>query len=74
MEATLKNEPIHGTGMAEDVFQALDRGMDDMENGRELPLEEAFEQIQALRDERRNAGNACAGKLYGKSVTGKASS
>lgn len=54
MEATLKNEPIHGTGTLEDVFQALDRGIDDMENGRELPLEEAFEQIQALRDKRRN--------------------
>lgn len=55
MEATLKNKSIHGANTAEDVFQALDRGIDDMENGRELPLEEAFEQIQALRDKRRNA-------------------
>ena len=34
---------------------ALDRGIDDMEAGRELPLEDAFEKITELRDARRSA-------------------
>lgn len=33
----------------------LDRGIDDMEAGRELPLEEAFQKINELRTIRRNA-------------------
>lgn len=33
----------------------LDRGIDDMEAGRELPLEEAFQKIDELRTIRRNA-------------------
>ena len=33
----------------------LDRGIDDMEAGRELPLEDAFRKIAELRDARRNA-------------------
>ena len=33
----------------------LDRGIDDMEAGRELPLEDAFRKITELRDARRNA-------------------
>lgn len=39
----------------ENVLRMLDRGIDDMENGRELPLEEAFQKIKELRDNRRNA-------------------
>lgn len=34
---------------------ALDRGIDDMEAGRELPLDEAMEKITELRNIRRNA-------------------
>ena len=37
------------------LLRALDRGIDDMEAGRELPVEDAFRAIQALRDERRDA-------------------
>lgn len=37
------------------LMQALDRGIDDMEAGRELPLDEAFHKITELRDKRRNA-------------------
>lgn len=37
------------------LFRILDRGIDDMEAGRELPLEEAFEKIAELRDMRRSA-------------------
>ncbi len=33
----------------------LDRGIDDMESGRELPLEDAFQKITDLREARRNA-------------------
>lgn len=38
-----------------DVFGMLDRGIDDMESKRELPIEEAFQKITELRDIRRNA-------------------
>lgn len=37
------------------LFTMLDRGIDDMEAGRELPLEEAFQKINELRDIRRRA-------------------
>lgn len=38
-----------------ELFHILDRGIDDMEAGRELPLEEAFQKINQLRTVRRNA-------------------
>lgn len=37
------------------LLQMLDRGIDDMEAKRELPLEDAFRKITELRDIRRNA-------------------
>lgn len=37
------------------LLQILDRGIDDMEAGRELPLDEAFQKITDLRDIRKNA-------------------
>ncbi|MBQ9141322.1 MAG: hypothetical protein IJX63_05945 [Lachnospiraceae bacterium] len=44
MELTVK--------VTEDVlYDLLNRGMEDMGNGRELPLEEAFEKITELRNE-----------------------
>lgn len=36
-------------------YSDLDRGIDDMEAGRELPLEDAFQVISDLRDTRRRA-------------------
>lgn len=39
----------------ENLMRALDRGIDDMGAGRELPLDEAFHKIRELRDKRRNA-------------------
>lgn len=39
----------------ESFLRMLDRGIDDMEAGRELPLEDAFKKINELRDARRNA-------------------
>lgn len=38
-----------------DILHMLDRGIDDMEAGRELPLEEAFQKISELRKIRRSA-------------------
>ena len=37
------------------LFEILDRGIDDMEAGREVPLEEAFQEIAQLREGRRVA-------------------
>ena len=37
------------------LLRMLDRGIDDMEAKRELPLEDAFRKITELRDIRRNA-------------------
>lgn len=37
------------------LLRMLDRGIDDMEAKRELPLEDAFRKITELRDTRRNA-------------------
>lgn len=37
------------------VLRMLDRGIDDMEAGRDLPLEEALRKISELRIIRRNA-------------------
>lgn len=38
-----------------ELLHILDRGIDDMETERELPLEEAFQKINELRTFRRNA-------------------
>ena len=48
METTNKQNEIN-------ILTKLDRGIDDMETGRELPLKEAFQKIDHLRDYRRNA-------------------
>lgn len=37
------------------LLHILDRGIDDMEAGRELPLEDAFRKITELRNTHRNA-------------------
>ena len=39
----------------ESFLRKLDRGIDDMEAGRELPFEDAFQKISELRMSRRNA-------------------
>ena len=55
MEAAIDNrvrDDLHGN---ENLMRMLDRGIDDMEAGRELPLDEAFRKITELRAKRRNA-------------------
>ena len=37
------------------LLRMLDRGIDDMEAGSELPIEEAFKRISELRKSRRDA-------------------
>lgn len=53
MDMTLDNKNV--LLQDDDLLQMLDRGIDDMEAGRELPLDEAFPKITELRDIRRNA-------------------
>lgn len=40
---------------SQSLLKMLDRGIDDMEAGRELPLKEAFEKVSELREIRRRA-------------------
>lgn len=55
MEPAFNNKQIDVKQNNETLQRVLDRGIDDMEAGRELPLEEAFEKITELRNIRRNA-------------------
>ena len=54
MELTVKNVGPEITD-EEILYQMLKEGLDDVENGRLLPLEEAFEQITEIRKTRRMA-------------------
>lgn len=55
MEAAVDNRVKETLQGNEKLMRMLDRGIDDMEAGRELPLDEAFQKIIELRDKRRNA-------------------
>lgn len=55
MELAARNKQQDEQHSRNDVFGMLDRGIDDMEAKRELPIEEAFPKITELRDIRRNA-------------------
>lgn len=51
-------EAVNKTQKAKDsqsLMNMLDRGIDDMEAGRELPLKEALEKVSELREIRRRA-------------------
>lgn len=39
----------------ENLFRLLDRGIDDMEAGRELSIDEAFQRVDELRERHRRA-------------------
>lgn len=54
MEQT-KSRQIERSHEDESFLCMLDRGIDDMEAGRELPLEDAFKKVTELRDARRSA-------------------
>ena len=55
MEAALNINQANTQQDHESLLRMLDRGIDDMEAGREMPIEEAFEKITELRNMRRNA-------------------
>lgn len=55
MEAALNINQADTQQDQEALLRMLDRGIDDMEAGREMPIEEAFEKITELRNMRRNA-------------------
>ncbi len=55
MAYALQDEKVRDTTNHERLLKMLDRGIDDMEAGRELPLTEAFDKITELRNRRRNA-------------------
>lgn len=55
MEMALDNRGKETLQGNEYLMKMLDRGIDDMEAGRELPLDESFQKIRELRDKRRNA-------------------
>lgn len=55
MELAARNKQQDEQYNRNDVLGMLDRGIDDMEAKRELPIEDAFQKITELRDIRRNA-------------------
>lgn len=55
MEFILPEKQIDAEYDKETLLRMLDRGIDDMEEGRELSLEEAFKKITELRNARRDA-------------------
>lgn len=54
MAVAALNRKVYERNEHKELFALLDRGIDDMEQGRELPLDEAFQKISELRDSRRN--------------------
>ena len=55
MELMLNNNQVNTQQDYGALLSKISKGIDDMEAGRELPLEEANEAISELRDIRRNA-------------------
>lgn len=55
MAYALQDEKVRDSINNERLLKMLDRGIDDMEAGRELSLTEAFVKITELRNSRRNA-------------------
>ena len=55
MDTALTNRKKDTSQRDEYLTRMLDRGIDDMEAGKELPLDEAFQKIRELRDNRRSA-------------------
>ena len=51
----MKNNLSSESKAVRNVIKMLDKGIDDMETGRELPLNEAFQQVKEMRSIRRDA-------------------
>lgn len=55
MDTALTNRKKDMSQGDEYLMRMLDRGIDDMEAEKELPIDEAFQKIRELRDNRRSA-------------------
>lgn len=55
MDTALNNRELKTSQRDEYLMKMLDSGIDDMEAGKELPLDDAFQKIRELRDNRRRA-------------------
>lgn len=55
MDTALSNRKNNTSQQDDYLMRMLDRGIDDMEAGKDLPLDEAFQKIRELRDNRRSA-------------------
>lgn len=55
METIMKTIPTNALHDDSHLLHLLDSGIDDMENGRELPLKEAFNKINELRTSNNHA-------------------
>ena len=55
MELVLKNREKNAIQSNDCLMRMLDRGIDEMEAGKEIPLDEAFQKIRELRNLKRNA-------------------
>lgn len=55
MEMALENKGKAALQSKDCLMRMLDRGIDEMETGMELPLDEAFQKIRELRNRKRNA-------------------
>ena len=52
---TVKNEELVKEKELVEISQILDRGIDDMESGRELPVDDAFDMVDRLIERRKLA-------------------
>lgn len=55
MKMTSENASSNIITSTDCLMRMLDRGIDEMEAGKELPLDEAFQKISELRNRKRNA-------------------
>lgn len=55
MDTALNNRKMNTSQEDEYLMRILDKGIDDMEAGRELPLDEAFQKIRELRNRKKSA-------------------
>ena len=53
----MKTDEINSNSIPETLAKKIDKGIEDMENGKELPLDEAFDLVADLV-ERRNLARA----------------
>lgn len=55
MDTALNNRKMNTSQEDEYLMRILEKGIDDMEAGRELPLDEAFQKIRELRNRKKSA-------------------